>query len=435
MMMAMVTMFLLAILAGELVYQSGVYSSVVFRHRDSLRATLLARTGLRLALLQLRATKKARAKAESLGLGKNSAIVDKIWQTQLVLPPPDIPGLSPMDTEALGEFRKSLGLEGTVSISIFGESGRMSLNELVWPMINANSTGGASKGGDEIDPNDPRKTKQPGTGSATATPEQIAEQKKKSRAAFSEVFENLFEKKRQDDDAFREKYATLRGDFIVGNLLAWMDPETKEDGEARDKYDYYRSLEPTPYALKDAPIASDSEFHMIKGFDDTISKIVNENFTIRSAASLDVNKAPILLIQSLLPELRPDAVESIDKRRKDDSLGGPFKDAKDFWAFVNTLGSYDELEKKFSERGLKILDSDTSYRAVISAQSGMASKTWLADIGPLPPKVDQTPQAPAQAAAANPPPQNTSTSTSTSTSTKTETSDSDSLSIVYLKAE
>jgi hypothetical protein len=116
MLMALMTMVVLAILAGELIYQSGVYSSVVFRQRDQLRATLLARSGLRLALLQLHAAKKAKGKVKEMGLGDNVSAVDKIWQTPLVLPPPPIPGLSGIDTATRNAFSNSLGMKPRMPI-------------------------------------------------------------------------------------------------------------------------------------------------------------------------------------------------------------------------------------------------------------------------------------------------------------------------------
>jgi hypothetical protein len=50
MMMTLVTMLILSILAAELVYQNQVYTSIVFRQRDDLRAKLLVKSALRLAL-------------------------------------------------------------------------------------------------------------------------------------------------------------------------------------------------------------------------------------------------------------------------------------------------------------------------------------------------------------------------------------------------
>lgn len=438
MLMALVTMLLLSILAGELVYQSGVYSSVVFKERDKLRATLLARSGLRIAMLQLRAAKKAKIKAKEMGLGENATITDKIWQTPLILPPPPIPGLSDLEQGTLNEFKKSLGLEGQVSAVISGSNDRMSINSLVWLEAGGKVRGaegtaasGNATGGVVMDPNNPLGN--PNAGGAAMNPEQRKEQLKKSREAFAEIFDGIFEKKRQDDNAFREKYSQLTGANIVADLAAWMDPETKDDSSGRSKNEYYSSVQPSPYSPKEAPIASESEYPMIRGFDDTIAKLVSDNFTVQSTSSLDVNKASLLLLGSLIPELNDgDALERIERRRKDAALGGEFTDAADFWNFVGTLGNYDDAKKKFEEKGIKILESETSYRVVVSAESGMAKKTWIADVGQLPPKEAAAPGA---APAPPPVPAPQSTSTSTNTSTNTESSDIDSLNILYLRAD
>lgn len=455
MLMAMMTMTILAILAGELIYQSGVYTAMVFRTRDDLRATLLARSGLRFALLELKATQKAKGKVQAMGLGKNSTIVDSIWQTPITLPPPEIPGLSTIDAQTLSEFRKSLGMEGSFSIHITGDSERMSLNQIVYPTEVApdNGTGGAAKDGDLVNPacsldklspdclNPP-----PGSPSFSGGPQDLKQKEelnKKVRASLAEIFDNILEKKRQDDDSFREKYPSLTGAILVGNLAAWMDPNTETDGDGRGKSEYYQSVQPTPYAIKEAPLASPSEFHMIKGIDDTIYKLITENFTVRGSNSLDVNKAPMLLIHALIPDLTPDALDKIEKRRTDDTQGGQFKDASDFWSYVESLGNFQDAKKKVEESGLKILEPTKSYHVVISATSGGASKTWLADVGPLPPK---DPNAKPSSGTAGGTASATSTQTSTSTDTSTGTndsskksstasSDSDSLSIVYLKAE
>ncbi|MGZ3700289.1 MAG: general secretion pathway protein GspK [Bdellovibrionota bacterium] len=440
MLMALITMFVLAIIAGELVYQSGVYSSVVFRARDQLRASLLARSGLRLALLQVRATKKAKAKAKAMGLGDNASVVDKIWQTPMILPPPDIPGLAPSDTATLEAFRTSLGLEGTVNVTILGENGRMGINQLVWPPSNPNDVAGVSKGGTRLDPNNPLGpppgTPVPNGQSAT---EQLTEAKKKVHDSYVEIFNNMLEKKRQDDDSFRDKYANVTGEQMVGNILAWMDPNTQNDGDGRDKNDFYSRAEPSPYMPKNAPIANSSEYHMIKNLDETLFKLVDDNFTVQNANSLDVNKASLLLIHSLIPDLTPDALERIGKRRTDDTLGGPFKDANDFWTFLGTLGSYDDAKKKLTANGITILDPDSTYHAVITANSGVATKMWLADIGPMPPKdplstATNTATATAQPVTTTAASNGSSTSTSTNTSTS-DSSDLDSLSVVYLKSE
>lgn len=443
MLMALITMLILSILAGELVYQSGVYSSVVFRQRDLLRAQLLARSGLRLALLQLKASKKAKAMAKNMGLGDNTDIVDRIWQTPMILPPPDVPGLSGADSGALAEFRKSLSLDGSVTINIAGSNDRMSINQLVWMDAGGKLKGaagtaaaGSATGGDVIPG-----TSTPGatTGSGAMTDEQKKERMKQIRTSFTEIFDELLNKKRNDDTKFRDKYPNLQGATLVGNLAAWMDPDTKEDGENRQKEEYYSSLS-EPYSLKNAPVTTENEYPMIKGLDDEIAKLIADNFTVQATSSLNVNKASLQLIGSMIPELRGEDLERIGKRRSDPTMGGQFKTADDFWKYLTELSVPEEARKNFEKKGIAILDAETSYRAVITAESGLASRTWMADIGGLPP---QDPKATSTATAVSgqvTTPQTgeaaaQGTSTSTNTSTSANSADADALNVLYLRAD
>lgn len=366
MMMALVTFLVLSILIGELAYETGVYNGVVWRQADQLRARLLARSALRLALLQVRAAEKAKEKAKSLNLPET--IADQIWQTPLILPPPAPPGLGVEETKALEEFQRNLGLEGSLSVSISGENGKLNLNQLIW-------------------------VKQPQQGEQIGGPEQtMTEEKRKElqntvKQTYAKMFTELLQGKIQTDDSFRDKYSSVTGETLVGNLLAWMDPQTVVDGDNREKKDYYARFEPTPYALKDAPLFSESELYMIKGFDDTLANFFQENFTTQITGGLNVNEASGTLIRAVIPELGENEIEQILKRRSDEKMGGKFKDGADFWNFLNTFGNFDDAKKRLQEQGIGILDKETAYRVIITAKSGSTTKTWMAKIGPLPPKI------------------------------------------------
>lgn len=378
MMMAIGTMVVLGILAAELVYQTEVYNSTVFHQRDEFRARLLARSGLRLAVLQINAADKARGKIKSMNLGAET-LADQIWQTPLILPPPALKGLGVAETDALNAFTKSLGLDGTVSTAISGESDRLNLNQLVWvskEQAAKAATGGNTSGGTVVG------------ATPTLTPEKKKELLEGVKKSFVELVDQMIVQKRQTDDDFRDRYAVLSAETLIGNLIAWMDPETRQDGDNREKEDYYARVEPFPYALKNAPLASESELSMVKGFDDTLMQMFSDAFTIQSSKSLDVNKASLALIRALIPELAPDDAEKIVKRRTDPMLGGPFANADDFWKYIEPMVRLDDVKKRFEERGIKILEAETSYRVIITAKSGGASKTWVARVGPPPPDVE-----------------------------------------------
>lgn len=406
MMMALVTFFVLSVLVGELVYETGVYNSVVWRQVDQYRAKLLARSALRLALLQVRAAEKARSKAKSLGLGESTSLTDQIWQTPLLLPPPSPPGLGVADTKSLEDFGKKLGLEGSLSVSISGENGRMNLNQLVWPK---------------------EKTTEPPAPAAPETDEEKAKRLESSRQGIAQFVDELIEQKRRSDDSFRERYGSVRGEVLVKNILAWIDPATSVDGDNQNKLEYYSRAEPYPYALHNGPLASESELYMIKGFDDTLANLFADTFTTQITGGINVNEASANMLRGLIPELGEVELERILKRRTDESLGGKFKDAGDFWNFLGSLGNFEESKKRLEERGITILGPETSYRVVLTAKSGQATKIWAAKIGPLPPSLES--KAAPQPAAPVPPaqPQNPGS--------QAQNSDSNSLNIIYLKAD
>lgn len=418
MMMTLVTMLLLSILAAELVYQNQIYSGLVFRSRDQLRARLLARSALRIALLQVRAAGKAKAQLKTLSLSEDLA--NKIWQTPLILPPPTPPGLGLIESQNLSAFSKSLGLDGTMTVMITAEGDRLDINQLIRGPASAAAP--------------PVKGVSGGTGGPGGTPS--PEQKKQARDnlknAYIQVLDQVLEKKRQDDDKFREKYSVLRAEPLITNLLAFMDPETKQDADNREKNEYYTTATPTPYSLKDGPLVSESEFFMVKGFDEVIAGIMADHFTTQSSAGLDVNRISASLLQALIPEFNNDDMEKFMKRRDDETQGGNFKTADEFWTYLKSLGSnYDAAQKRLTDAGITILGDKTTYRVSVTGESGMAHKNWQAVIGGVAPLSDADKAQPGQPQpnpqTPNPPP--------TTGAAPAAKSTVDPLQIIYLKSD
>jgi hypothetical protein len=285
-------------------------------------------------------------------------------------------------------------------------------------------------------------TKTQPTPAGPVDPEQLKEARDKIRKTYADILDQIFEKKRQDDESFRNKYSTLKADTLLLNLTAFMDPQTKVDSDNREKNEYYQTANPTPYSLKDAPLVSESELHMVKGFDDEIAGIVADHFTVHSTSSLNVNRASGSMLQALIPELTNDDLDRLLKRRDDTAAGGNFKNEQEFWDFLQTLGDFGEAKKRLADNGIKILGAETSYRIIVTADSGIVHKSWVAYAGTMPPLTgtdkQEAQQQLQQAGLTNPQATNTATSTSTGTSTGTSTNannSGDSLRIIYLKAD
>ena len=389
MMMAMITMLLMTILAAELVYETTVYNNIVFRQTDQLRARMLARSGMRLALLQVRAAKKAGTKAKGILGDSAGSLVDQLWQTPLVLPPPAVPGVEGIEAAGLNKFGSELSLGGVISVSITGENSRLSLNQLVWnkPVEKPAATGAGATGGTAAGATGGARANPGGTG----TPPQTAEQRKQeltaAREALAKVVDQLLQNKRESDEKFNARAYGINGQILVGNLLAWMDPATEVDGENRDKRDYYLRHEPEPYGIKEQPLFHESELHMVKGFDDEIARMFEDNFTTQFTGGINVNTASALLLRAVISELTEADADAVLKRRADQSQGGNFKNEKEFWDYLTTLGDFAAAKQRIEQQKLKILGEETSYRVSVTGTAGQASSTWTALVGPLPPTV------------------------------------------------
>ena len=111
--------------------------------------------------------------------------------------------------------------------------------------------------------------------------------------------------------------------------------------------------------------------------------------------------------------------------------------------FFDTLGNFGDAKARLTEQGISILEKETSYRVVVTAQSGNASRTWVALIGPKPPKVDpDAPKAPSEAPAPVVPAggdisasADDNAAASTEANKNNAKNDSNSLNIIYLKAD
>lgn len=422
MLMALMTMTVLSILVAELVYQTEVYHRVVFGQTDQLRAKYLAKSGLKLALLQLAAAKKAKEKIKGMdkSLGISGDLANKIWQTPIILPPPTPPGLGEAEKKSLESFSSSLEFNGRVAVTITGESQKLNLNQLVW--IPQKSTEEKSKG-----------TVDPKTGgtlvSGSTTPINREETLKTTREFYRDTIDKIIQNKKQENDVFREKYANLSADILIGNLVAWIDPSVPLDGENRNKEEYYNRL-PNPYSPKNAPLSSMSELNMVRGFDDEIVNLLSDSFTTLLTNTINVNTMSATLLRSLVPELGPQEVDKIIERRNDPNKGS-FSTADDFWNFVNTFGEFKAVRQELEKKGISFGTEDTAYRVVIDASSGFAHKVWLGYVGETPPEMKNPNASPTT----QQPTQPTTTVDQGNKTPQTTNNDNKVPTIIYLKTE
>jgi general secretion pathway protein K len=78
------------------------------------------------------------------------------------------------------------------------------------------------------------------------------------------------------------------------------------------------------------------ELHFVPEMTDDLFDLIESRVTIYGMKGINPNLATKEVLKSLDPGMTEEIVAAIIKRRDDKNEGGPFKDAKDFWGFVQS---------------------------------------------------------------------------------------------------
>ena len=119
----------LTLLVTEFVYIAQINQSIAYGSLDQMKAHYLAKSGLKLSLLRIKAYTQVKSTAAKMGgalPGGASVIPQKllqqIWAFPFMYPfPTSIPGMNIADKDAIEKFQKSSGLEGKYSALIESE--------------------------------------------------------------------------------------------------------------------------------------------------------------------------------------------------------------------------------------------------------------------------------------------------------------------------
>jgi hypothetical protein len=139
-MMVIAAVSVLSILVTEFTYVAQINQKIAFDGLDQVQAHYLAKSGLKLSLLRLKAYANVKNFIKGMGGGADKMVpkglVDKVWSFPFFYPiPTDIPGMPPSDKEKVQKFQKASNLAGKFSSIIESESGRYNLNLLLASMF------------------------------------------------------------------------------------------------------------------------------------------------------------------------------------------------------------------------------------------------------------------------------------------------------------
>jgi type II secretory pathway component PulK len=362
--MVVAAMSLLAILVTEFTYVAQVNSRMAFNSLDQVKAHALAKSGLKLSLLRLKAYQTLKglggSNPDAAGLVPKG-LLEKVWNFPFFFPiPTEVPGLTPSEKDQIKAFTQSSGFEGRFSAVIESESSKYNLNSLLAPFAAAPSPSPSAS-------QSPSAAPSPGA-SPSPAPSFNPEAAQKS---FAEYVTQLISNKMESDDAFASEYRDYKVDELIDNLIQWVDPTYQRHSAAS-----------STYKPKGGPFYSLTELRMVELLDDELFDVLAPNFTVSSTPGINVNTIKDLTLKALVPGMTKEEVDEFFKFRDSTEADNSFKSADEFFkyiqgnvaAFRNSESEIQKYKDSLAARSIRIITDESHFKVTVKATVNQASR-------------------------------------------------------------
>ena len=362
--MVIAAMTVLSILVTEFVYIAQVNQRMAYDGLDQIRAVYLAKTGLKISLLRLKAYENVKSVAGSAGGAVPRSILEKIWNFPFLFPfPTQVPGLTAGQKEQITKFQGETGLIGNFTAIIESESSKFNLNSILQP-FSANPSPSPSPSGtngvtftpQNPDPNGPQ---------AKPFDPTVA------RKALGDYLYGIMTHEFEADPDFAQEYRDFKIDDLMDSITAWADRTYQRKNEPRNE------LIPS----KKAPFYELSELHMVQGMDDRLYKLFAPALTVATTPGLNVNTLKEPTLRALIPQITNEEVTEFFKFRDSEEEENTFKTPDDFFKYlktgIKTLGSDSAIAKfktDLSTQGVQIVTDESVFKITVQAQVNQATK-------------------------------------------------------------
>jgi hypothetical protein len=381
--MVLASISVLALLITELTYTAQINQKLAYDGLDQIKALYLAKSGLKLSLLRLKAYQIVKEQIASMsGSSKTNAVpqslIDKIWSFPFFFPIPEsIPGLTIGDKDQIKKFQDSSNLSGNFSAVIESVSSRYNLNSILasYGPIAQPSSG----------PSGSSPSSTPSTGPSTgpsAGPSAGPYNADNARQSLSDYLTAILQKKFDDDPDLASDYRDLRMDDFMDALTSWADPtyERKNTG-LKD-----------PYPPKRGPFYSVSELHMLPMMDDQLYGFFEPTLTAQRTPGININSLQAAGLRALVPNLTDDEVKDFFKYRDDPEQDNTFQSADDFYTYLkNSTGAYKSndtaigtLKSTLAKRNIQLIVEEKEFKITVVAtvnQSVRKIEAWVTLMG------------------------------------------------------
>ncbi len=295
MLIAVACLLLITYIAIEVTYDTNIEYAVNANGLTRLKAYYAAKAGVDIGLLRVKVFQKVLASPAGKALGSNA---DMIWNFPFAWPLPVPPDLNAVDKDMINKLQKESLMDGSYFLTIEDEGSKIDLNDL----------------------NSPSKTLR------DSTRQQIL---------------GIFAQKMKNDQDFSQKFSGTRFEDLVDAIQGWGSPISKmENGQ--DKRQAYREMNNrvgSEYFPPNRPFRTVAELRMVPGVTDEIYDILEPLLTVSGMKGINPNIASKEILKSLDEGMTDEVVVELVKRRDDKELGGPYKDANDFWTYAKNKGA------------------------------------------------------------------------------------------------
>jgi len=359
---------LLSIIVTEFTYISQINQRMAYDSLDQVKAHYLAKSGLKLSLLRLKAYQQVKSLIGGSSTGANSnplagavprSIVEKIWNFPFFYPIPVLPGMTGADKEKLDQFTKDSSLDGRYSATIESESSKYNLNML---LSQYQPTGSASAS--------PSPSPSPGTAAQAPTPNPSSSfSSDEARQNLQDYLSQLIAEKVETDDGFAHDYKDFKVDELVQNISAWADRSYKQEVP-----DYKDELP------KGAPFYNISELHMIPTMDDDLYDLFSPNLTVSTTPGININTMKEATLRAIVPKMTADEATEFFKFRDSTDEDNTFKKEQDFWdyiqksvsAFRNDKSQIQQAQQDLAKKNIRLVLDETQFKITVQATVNQA---------------------------------------------------------------
>ncbi|MBI2711856.1 MAG: general secretion pathway protein GspK [Bdellovibrio sp.] len=373
--MVLAAIAMLTVLVSEFTYVSQVNQTIAFGALDEAKAHYLAKSGLKISLLRLKAYQQVKALIANMGKGATQGVprgmIEKIWSFPFFYPiPTSIPGISNSDKDLINKFQKESGLDGKFSATIESESQRFNINFIV-PGYAPMPSPSASPSPSPTPTPGAAPTPNPTSPAPTPSPAPSFDPEA-ARQSLSTLLGTILNQKFEEDQDFAANYRDLRLEDLVDNIAAWADR----------LYDRRTTSNRDKIPMKRAPFYSITELHFLANIDDDLYRLFTPVLTVSPTAGINVNTIDDFTLKALVPQMVKEERAEFFKFRDDPESDNSFREPEAFFKYLQgsvslfrDQYSLDQFKGDLQKRNINIVTDETYFKITVRASVNSATRT------------------------------------------------------------